>query len=63
MRLNFQFQLTWADFVFAGVIEYMSFISGTDFLGKYAGFKSVFNNVANLPNVKEWIAKRPKTDL
>uniref|UniRef100_A0A6M2DQM2 glutathione transferase n=1 Tax=Xenopsylla cheopis TaxID=163159 RepID=A0A6M2DQM2_XENCH len=56
-------RLTWADFVFAGVIEYMSFISQTDFLGKFPGLKSIYNNVATLPKVKEWIAKRPKTDL
>lgn len=59
----FFFQLTWADFVFAGAVEYMTFVSGTDFLGKYPGLKNVFDNATASPKVKEWMSKRPKTDL
>ncbi|XP_026463636.1 glutathione S-transferase-like [Ctenocephalides felis] len=55
-------KLTWADFAWAGMIDYMSAMARLDLLAKHPNLKAVVDNVLVLPKVKEWVAKRPVTE-
>uniref|UniRef100_A0A6M2DNK0 glutathione transferase n=1 Tax=Xenopsylla cheopis TaxID=163159 RepID=A0A6M2DNK0_XENCH len=55
-------KLTWADFAWAGMIDYMNAMARMDLLAKHSSLKSVVDNVLALPKVQEWVAKRPATE-
>lgn len=57
------FQLTWADLYFTAILDYMDYMVKGDLVEKHANLKAVRDNVLALPAIKEWIAKRPKTDI
>ncbi|VVC88624.1 unnamed protein product [Leptidea sinapis] len=57
-------RLTWADFVFAGMFDYLKMmLQMPDLETKYPSFKQVVDNVYSLPKVKEFSDKAPKTDF
>lgn len=56
-------RLSWADIYLVALGEYMSFIAGTDLLEPYPTLTSLKEIVWEIPQIKEWIEKRPKTDL
>ncbi|KAJ2940405.1 hypothetical protein O0L34_g84 [Tuta absoluta] len=57
-------KLTWGDFVFAGMYDYLRMmLQMPDLDAKYPSFKKLQNNVLNLPKVKEYVAKAPKSDV
>ncbi|XP_050677249.1 glutathione S-transferase 2-like isoform X1 [Leptidea sinapis] len=57
-------KLTWADFVFAGMFDYLKMmLQMPDLETKYPSFKQVVDNVYSLPKVKEFSDKAPKTDV
>ncbi|KAJ2940407.1 hypothetical protein O0L34_g86 [Tuta absoluta] len=57
-------KLTWPDFVFAGMYDYLKMMMQTpDLDSKYPSFKKLQDNVFNLPKVKEYVAKAPKTEF
>lgn len=60
---KYSFQLTWADFYLAGIIDYLNYMAKFDLLEKYPNLKAVVDNVNGLDAIKVWIAKRPVTDL
>ncbi|KAJ2940404.1 hypothetical protein O0L34_g83 [Tuta absoluta] len=57
-------KLTWGDFMFAGMYDYLKMmLQMPDLDAKYPSFKKLQDNVINLPKVKEYIAKAPKSDV
>lgn len=53
---------TWADFYFAGVKDYVSMMAGKDITANHPNLKKVVENVLAIDSIKNWVAKRPKTD-
>ncbi|GBP76987.1 Glutathione S-transferase [Eumeta japonica] len=51
-------KLTWADFVFVGVVELIEVYVQDNILEKYSAVKGLMNTVQNLAGVKEYIANR-----
>lgn len=56
-------RLTWADLYFVGMLDYLNAMAGVDLLADRPSLQAVRNNVVNLPAIKAWIEKRPKTDF
>lgn len=57
------FQLTWGDFVFTGVYDYIKMmIRIPDLDTQYPIFKELNDKVLALPRVKEYVAKAPICD-
>ncbi|XP_030749148.1 glutathione S-transferase-like [Sitophilus oryzae] len=52
-------RLTWADLVFLGLVDYMNFMAKTDLLSKAPNLQKVKENVLKVPNVKNYVDKRP----
>ncbi|XP_049876434.1 glutathione S-transferase 2-like [Pectinophora gossypiella] len=56
-------KLTWGDFVFAGMYDYLKvMLQMPDLDNKYPSFKKLQDSVLTLPKVKEYVAKAPKAD-
>jgi len=53
---------TWADFVLAHFTETFESFVDQSFLANYPTIKSHQKNVQSIPQIKEWLAKRPVTD-
>ncbi|KAL0871450.1 hypothetical protein ABMA27_005174 [Loxostege sticticalis] len=57
-------KLTWADFVFAGMYDYLKVMLQTpDLDEKYPNFKKVVDHVYSLPQLKAYLAAAPKCDF
>lgn len=57
-------KLTWADFYFAGVYDYMKvMLRRPDLDQQYPGFAKVYETVYSLPKVKAFADAAPKTDF
>ncbi|KAL0871452.1 hypothetical protein ABMA27_005175 [Loxostege sticticalis] len=55
-------KLTWADFLFAGMFDYLKMMMRTpDLEEKYPNFKKVVDRVHALPQLQEYLANAPKT--
>lgn len=58
------FQLTWGDFVFTGVYDYLKkMLQMPDLDTKYPAFKELTDNVLTQPKVKEYTVKAPICDV
>lgn len=58
------FQLTWADFVFTGMFDYLkTMLQIPDLEEKYPVFKKVINSVLSIPKVKKYVDKMPEREL
>uniref|UniRef100_A0A1B6C4P2 glutathione transferase n=1 Tax=Clastoptera arizonana TaxID=38151 RepID=A0A1B6C4P2_9HEMI len=55
-------KLSWADIYLASIGDYLSYMCGKDIINPYPSLKSLREKVNNLPKIKEYIAKRPKTE-
>ncbi|KAF5279380.1 hypothetical protein FQA39_LY05490 [Lamprigera yunnana] len=55
-------RLSWADFYFVGILEYLKIVFEKAFIEGYPNLQKLENNVLNLPAIKEWNAKRPATE-
>ncbi|CAG9763146.1 unnamed protein product [Ceutorhynchus assimilis] len=53
-------KLTWADFFFTAMTEFLIYLYGADFIFKYPNLVQIKSNVTSIPSVEAWIAKRPK---
>ncbi|KYN04887.1 PREDICTED: glutathione S-transferase-like isoform X1 [Cyphomyrmex costatus] len=51
--------LTWADFVFVGLLEYLNHMMKEDIVEKYKNLKQLQKTVEELPAIKKWLEKRP----
>ncbi|XP_050293650.1 glutathione S-transferase-like [Anthonomus grandis grandis] len=56
-------KLSWVDFYFAGVIDYLNYFMEQDLLESYPSLQAVKKNVFSLPSVREYVATRPIDDL
>lgn len=56
-------QTTWADIYFAGIIDYLNYLTKIDLLENFPGLRQVVENVLNNENIKNYIAKRPVTEV
>ncbi|XP_026318450.1 glutathione S-transferase 2-like [Hyposmocoma kahamanoa] len=57
-------KLTWGDFVFAGMYDYLKvMLQMPDLDSKYPAFKQLVDKVLSLPKVKEYVAKAPITEI
>lgn len=56
-------QLSWADFYFAGIIEYLNYLAKTDLVADFGNLRRVIDNVTCQDGVQEWINNRPKTEI
>lgn len=57
-----QFQLTWADFYFTALLDYLNFMTKQDLVANHENLKAVVTNVLEQESIKTWIEKRPKTE-
>lgn len=61
--MRFFFQLTWADFAFAGMFDYLkTMLQMPDLEKKYPSFQQVVDAVYSQPKVKAYVEKAPKTE-
>lgn len=56
-------RLTWADVYFTGLYEYLNFLTKQDLTAKHPNLKKVTTNVFAIDSIKNWVAKRPVTDM
>lgn len=56
-------QLTWADVFFTALLDTLNFFVKRDMIEGYPNLKAVTENVLAIDSIKEWVAKRPTTDL
>ena len=57
------FQLSWGDFYLASVMDSLSGMLGMDVTEKYPNISNLQKKIFSMPKVKEYIAKRPKSDF
>jgi prostaglandin-H2 D-isomerase / glutathione transferase len=55
--------LTWADFFFAGIIDYLNYLSKQDLTANFDNLRRVVENVTSLDGVQSWIDSRPSTEI
>ncbi|XP_011309957.1 glutathione S-transferase [Fopius arisanus] len=55
-------RLTWADLVFAGLLDYLNFMAKFNLIEKYENLKALNEKVLAEPKIKAWVDKRPVTD-
>ncbi len=53
---------TWADFILAHFTEVFESFVDPSFLSNFPTIKSHQKSVQNIPQIKDWIAKRPVTE-
>ncbi|XP_055705974.1 glutathione S-transferase [Phlebotomus papatasi] len=56
-------KLTWADLYFAGILDYLNYMTKTDLTEKYPNLKAVVDNVLGIESIKAWVEKRPVTEV
>ncbi|XP_058796255.1 glutathione S-transferase-like [Phymastichus coffea] len=56
-------KLSWAEFVFVGLLEYLNYTQGCDIIAKAENLKALRDTVLAIPSIKTWVAKRPKTEF
>jgi prostaglandin-H2 D-isomerase / glutathione transferase len=54
---------TWADVYFAGILDYLNYLTKVDLLADYPNLKEVVDKVLANENIKAYIAKRPVTEV
>ncbi|KAG4070509.1 hypothetical protein HA402_005741 [Bradysia odoriphaga] len=56
-------KLTWADLFFAAMLELFKIWAGADVLAKYPNLTKTAENVYNLDSIKDWMKRRPVTEM
>ncbi|CAH1981955.1 unnamed protein product [Acanthoscelides obtectus] len=54
-------RLTWADMYLAGIAKYFNYVAQKDIFADAPALKKVCDYVYNLPSIKAWMNKSPKT--
>ncbi|EAT36154.2 AAEL011741-PB [Aedes aegypti] len=54
---------TWADVYFAGILDYLNYLTKTDLLTNFPQLQEVVTKVLENENVKAYIEKRPVTEV
>ncbi|KAG8305694.1 hypothetical protein J6590_063858 [Homalodisca vitripennis] len=60
---NGKLQLSWADLYFAAISDYLSSMYGSNITAKYPNLTELREKVLALPKIKEWVSKRPVTNV
>ncbi|XP_049947215.1 glutathione S-transferase-like [Schistocerca serialis cubense] len=55
-------KLSWADLYFVALIDYLRGIIGFDITKDYSNLAVLKKTVLEIPAIKQWVAKRPKTE-
>ncbi|XP_043474059.1 glutathione S-transferase-like [Leptopilina heterotoma] len=55
--------LSMADLTFVALLDYLNYMAKYDIIEDYENLKKLKETVLAVPQIKEWVAKRPKTDL
>ncbi|GLG94924.1 Glutathione S-transferase [Gryllus bimaculatus] len=58
-----RFYLSWEDLYFAAITEFLKGGLEVDFISQYPNLKVLAEKVWNLPRIKAWREKRPKTQF
>ncbi|XP_076294014.1 glutathione S-transferase-like [Lasioglossum baleicum] len=53
--------LSWADLTFVGLLEAFNYVMKSDIIENYKNLKQLEQTVLNVPAIKSWVAKRPKS--
>jgi len=56
-------QTTWADIYFAGIIDYLNYLTKLDLLENFPNLRQVVDNVISNENIQKYIAQRPVTEV
>ncbi|XP_071439845.1 glutathione S-transferase-like [Hetaerina americana] len=56
-------KLTWADFFFVAILDYLEAMMEMSFTDNHANLKALKEKVLAIPQIKEWVEKRPKSDF
>lgn len=56
-------RLTWADFYFVGMHEYLCDMAGKNLFEDYPNIRKVVENVYSIPAIKTWVETRPQTEF
>lgn len=54
--------LSWADILFVGILDYINFMAKVDIIEKAPNLQALKAKVLEIPSIKAWVDKRPKTD-
>lgn len=54
---------TWADVYFAGILDYLNYLTKINLLENFPNLQECVNNVLENENIKAYIAKRPITEV
>lgn len=55
--------MTWADIYFAGIVDYLNYLTKIDLLENFPSLKQVVQQVLDNENIKNYIAQRPVTEV
>ncbi|XP_043273317.1 uncharacterized protein [Venturia canescens] len=55
-------KLTWADLTFVALLDYINFMTKFDITEKHENLQALVKKVLQLPSIKAWVEKRPKSD-
>lgn len=55
--------LSWADFTFVSILDYLNSMIKQDIIEKYDNLKQLKQKVEELPAIKSWIEKRPQSEF
>nr|XP_050860664.1 glutathione S-transferase-like [Vespula vulgaris]XP_050860665.1 glutathione S-transferase-like [Vespula vulgaris] len=53
--------LSWADFTFVALLDYLNFMSKSNIVEKYDNLKALKEKVENIPAIKKWVEKHPES--
>lgn len=53
--------VSWADFTFVGLLDYLNFMMKKDIVEEYENLKQLQKKVEEIPAIKRWLEKRPTT--
>ncbi|KAF7388382.1 hypothetical protein HZH68_012324 [Vespula germanica] len=53
--------LSWADFTFVALLDYLNFMSKSNIIEKYDNLKALKEKVENIPAIKKWVEKHPES--
>ncbi|XP_049856604.1 glutathione S-transferase-like [Schistocerca gregaria] len=56
-------KLSWADLYFIAILDYLNFMVGFDLTKDHSNLAALKNKVLEIPAIKEWVDKRPKSDM
>uniref|UniRef100_A0A1B6CC70 glutathione transferase n=2 Tax=Clastoptera arizonana TaxID=38151 RepID=A0A1B6CC70_9HEMI len=54
-------KLSWADIFFAGLVEYLGYMCGSDIVENYPNLKAIKESVFAIEKIKAYIAQRPES--